>query len=435
MNPTTIQDYIKDLEILYVFQFDTIKQKYDYFKSSKPNASCHIDTERLESSISESIVNNTPIVLPKTEIINIDAFNFEITLYASLNNKIMGSIKDISDLLNKIDYYEKQLQTRDTIIEINHAILDYKNTNDLLDTILQKVVELFEFPECGTILSLDDGWLTIASSVGYDSEMCKSFKMKYADTFQWHMSKNGYKGPIIINNLRQEMLSKGYDLLPTINGQEILSCLSVPITIHNKLFGMINIDTTKNHFYNDYHIKFIKFIKEQVSLVIIKHLMYEEIRQLSEQDTLTKLLNRTTFKSKFDAICKNYKQMHLINIDIDRFKNINDDYGHDAGDEVLIYFAKELQSVFDTNSIVGRISGDEFAICTHNFSEKEIIKTLESFKLRLMNQPLKYKENIIPFSFSYGISSINKDGLEFEELYKTADIRMYINKKINHSKS
>lgn len=106
----------------------------------------------------------------------------------------------------------------------------------------------------------------------------------------------------------------------------------------------------------------------------------------AERDGLTSLYRKETVFEKIDEYLKENSegQFFFIIIDLDDFKNINDRYGHQYGDEVLKKVAKDITGVFGENGILGRFGGDEFVIFTRNLSKDEVEKQLN--KLRESNR-------------------------------------------------
>lgn len=147
----------------------------------------------------------------------------------------------------------------------------------------------------------------------------------------------------------------------------------------------------------------------------------------SEQDFLTKLYNRRSARRKIDElITKETKTIHgFYMMDLDRFKEVNDNFGHNFGDEVLKDFALILKSAFDDEDIVCRLGGDEFIVLQKNaYSRNKIEAKLKSFcqeiEERFVFDGLKE-----PMTISIGALIVPYDGRTFEELYVKADELLY----------
>lgn len=158
---------------------------------------------------------------------------------------------------------------------------------------------------------------------------------------------------------------------------------------------------------------------------------YAEITDRSRQDLLTGLCNKLTFENdvkKYLADKKKGDMATLLIFDFDNFKHINDNYGHQTGDEVLKAFANTLIRAFRTQDIIGRIGGDEFMVYMPGMTAEnikraddisaEILKTLYALKVGEAEH----------FSCSIGIGTDVTD-YDFGRLYRLADRALYESKE------
>jgi len=118
-------------------------------------------------------------------------------------------------------------------------------------------------------------------------------------------------------------------------------------------------------------------------------------------------------------------------LDADRFKQINDTYGHETGDIFLKHVAERLKYAVKDSDIVARLAGDEFVVLLNNVKEKVIINLIAEkiSKAVSLPMPIKGKNFKISSSFSIGISIYPEDGANGEELLHSADLAMYYAKK------
>jgi diguanylate cyclase (GGDEF)-like protein len=157
------------------------------------------------------------------------------------------------------------------------------------------------------------------------------------------------------------------------------------------------------------------------------------IKNLAYYDKLTGVANRTLFykiAEKFlnDANRKN-KLLGLIFIDVDKFKNVNDTYGHEIGDKVLIKVSNILKEAIRKNDIVARHGGDEFLILLSDIKKYDDYKCIISRIISNKNKIINLGGEEINISLSMGISFYPKDGNNIDVLIKKADKAMYIAKK------
>ncbi len=154
----------------------------------------------------------------------------------------------------------------------------------------------------------------------------------------------------------------------------------------------------------------------------------QKLKELANRDPLTKKFNRRAFDQEIRFIFNN--QLHLENeitlilFDIDNFKEINDNYGHDIGDQVLIKLAAKLEKTMPQSALISRWGGDEFAIvCYHD--QKAAQKYLDDY----YNQVEKLSEKMdISITVSAGLSRLKEDD-QLQKLFKRVDDILYQSKE------
>ncbi len=161
----------------------------------------------------------------------------------------------------------------------------------------------------------------------------------------------------------------------------------------------------------------------------------QKMVHLAYHDHLTDLPNRISFNQRITKLLNlNNCTVAVILFDLNNFKTINDSLGHTRGDEALVQISKRLKSLVDDNTIVARLSGDEFVIA-HNYSKLE--NSLEKLQVALLQKfeaPVVLKEVNYNISASFGIAVAPQDGRDYETLLKHADLAMAQGKinKNNH---
>ena len=155
------------------------------------------------------------------------------------------------------------------------------------------------------------------------------------------------------------------------------------------------------------------------------------IRDLAYYDQLTGLANRTLFYDLADKCLdiahRNQIVLCLMFLDIDKFKNINDNFGHKVGDKVIRKVAELLSEVTKEDEIVARYGGDEFLILMPNltnYGHEELIAKIFNNK----NKSIIHDGQEINISFSIGVSFYPSDGTTIDKLITVADHAMYVAK-------
>jgi diguanylate cyclase (GGDEF)-like protein len=146
---------------------------------------------------------------------------------------------------------------------------------------------------------------------------------------------------------------------------------------------------------------------------------------ISTKDALTSIFNRGALEQQVQELIQEQKPFSLAFIDLNKFKQINDTLGHEAGDEVLKYVSKVMQQA-NSNGINARNGGDEFVMVVFNEIDDIIIKFKE-----LLAIPFDYEDKEIFVSASVGISTYKSGSIDLDELIKQADSQMYYNKNKN----
>ena len=155
---------------------------------------------------------------------------------------------------------------------------------------------------------------------------------------------------------------------------------------------------------------------------------HEQITELSNRDPLTGVWNRRYFDLKFEKYlqqCReNQNQFHFMLLDIDDFKLINDECGHESGDQVLQNIGKAFNTVIDDHGTLVRMGGDEFAVIFADLDPKVIaIRGLKNFCA--LNAESKY-DLVAQASLSIGVASVPPDfEVSYRQLYKQADLALY----------
>ncbi|MEH6401969.1 MAG: sensor domain-containing diguanylate cyclase [Sneathiella sp.] len=191
--------------------------------------------------------------------------------------------------------------------------------------------------------------------------------------------------------------------------------------------GALCIMDTKVRNFDDEDLKTLKDLAALVEGELIAI-------QLATQDDLTKIYNRRGFISQAQNslnICRRENiSASLAYFDLDKFKQINDSFGHEEGDKTLITFANTMKNVFRTTDVLGRLGGDEFVVFLTSSSLEVAKQTVERFRQSLgkINQSHEHKWQI---HFSEGIVAVEQDRpSSIENLLKAADILMYEKKKL-----
>ncbi|NRA72469.1 MAG: EAL domain-containing protein [Gammaproteobacteria bacterium] len=151
-----------------------------------------------------------------------------------------------------------------------------------------------------------------------------------------------------------------------------------------------------------------------------------KLKHLANFDSLTHLANRTLIRDRIEQAIVHAKEkaIGLLFIDLDRFKQVNDIYGHAMGDQVLVEVANRMNEVVGEQHSVGRQSGDEFIILLEDISTPEQASHYADLLTKALAQPYQLANQTVHISSSIGIALYPFDSVNGEELIQNADIAM-----------
>lgn len=233
-----------------------------------------------------------------------------------------------------------------------------------------------------------------------------------------------------INNKERVILS--------LNKNKIKNGIIVQRDIFNQKWNILI--EPQDGWYNINHILFetlvIIFISILLSIIIFDYLRLKDtgkmLTKMVNVDTLTGVFSRKYFFDYVEAEIKRNKRFGICYIDVDKFKEVNDKYGHEIGDRLLFEIANRIQGCIRKNDFVSRIGGDEFVIfisdINNEFDGEAILKRVKY----TMEEPFAFKHIILQNTLSVGYSIFPKDGSSIEVLIQKADNYMYNMKRKNH---
>ncbi len=159
----------------------------------------------------------------------------------------------------------------------------------------------------------------------------------------------------------------------------------------------------------------------------------EKLTHAATHDGLTDLPSRNLFFDRLGQALRNAKRREegfaLAVVDLDRFKEINDRFGHLAGDALLRAVALRLQQSVRESDTVARLSGDEFALILAGAGERAVVSRLLDKVLSLTSVPVRFEHHALHVGLSIGVCIYPRDGRSGEELHKRADAAMYAAKR------
>jgi len=154
-----------------------------------------------------------------------------------------------------------------------------------------------------------------------------------------------------------------------------------------------------------------------------------ELTKMAMTDSLTGLYNRRHFIQAASNELKSFQRGEnpagMMMLDIDNFKTINDTYGHDTGDQVLVHTTSTCKTLLRKNDVFGRWGGEEFTVLFPATPLEESGRVAQRICSLLATTPLDTGSHIIKFTASFGVTQLRKEDINCEQALKRADVALY----------
>jgi len=199
---------------------------------------------------------------------------------------------------------------------------------------------------------------------------------------------------------------------------------------NDELLGVIWLEDHRRKRFNEDDVKALNILASQLTLAWQRAILHERVKEQSVRDGLTGLYNHRHFQEVLEKEIAKQKELVLILFDIDHFKKINDSYGHQAGDEVLMFLGRLVAQT----GINARYGGEEFAVILPGANLKKGAETAVRLKDHLKKAEIKFNQIKIKITVSIGIAHYPKDAKTRMDLIERADKALYAAKETGRDK-
>jgi len=332
------------------------------------------------------------------------------------------------DLKTILDIVRHNEEIARKFFEIEKRILVILDFAGLFEVLVAEIRSQFKVPYA---------WISLVGKselTGFIRKLTASEKLKkhlnLVEKSVFESLTHGRMKPILANG----DLKRFSPLFPKNPKHPIRSVAIAPIALDGELIGSLNqADTSSERFHPGIDVSLLEQLAMKVSLCLSNVTAHEKLQYLAFHDALTGLLNRRVMDSilerEFTRAWRYGTRLSLVFLDLNDFKAVNDHYGHDLGDALLAYVARNLSDFCRKIDVVARYAGDEFILLLPETGEKETRRLMERICAHFADHPFQNLQDVIPVSISYGISSVGDVGVEdARSLLKKADEALYVAK-------
>lgn len=239
--------------------------------------------------------------------------------------------------------------------------------------------------------------------------------------------------PLEHDPLLAEVIRSGLAWLTPTDGGET-DWLGVPLISRGHVMGALVVRSVAPQArYNEGDKDLLQFVSTQIATVIERKQTESRLQHMAGHDALTDLPNRALFHDRFDVAIERARRdrqfLSLLYIDLDDFKRINDTYGHDVGDRVLVGVAQRLMQCVRASDTVGRMGGDEFTVLLTHIQEPRCAERVIDKIRAALAEPFQLEGHALRISASIGCAVYPDQGEDREQLLRMADGGMYVAKR------
>jgi diguanylate cyclase (GGDEF)-like protein len=204
------------------------------------------------------------------------------------------------------------------------------------------------------------------------------------------------------------------------------------LIFEDRVQGVLTLSQLGTEQFDEGALRLLQIVAGQVAIVVHRARLYDELRTDAITDPLTQLYNRRylieRLKEEQARASRSRQEVAAIMLDLDKFKQVNDRYGHDAGDAVLQAMAGIIRAVVRTEDIVARYGGEEFCVLLPDVAPGEAEQVAERLRAMIEKTRLPATAGIRQMTVSVGVARLAPED-QGTELFSRADAAMYQGKR------
>ncbi|MEO0136272.1 MAG: GAF domain-containing protein [candidate division WOR-3 bacterium] len=336
---------------------------------------------------------------------------------------------------NAILYEEAIARTREltTSFTIAQSLVSTLELDDVLKRILDCIRKNFGYENCAILLvDKKANELYVQASSGYPEYVTKNIRLNIT-------RKEGVTGYVAATGKLYYVPDVRKCPFYVMGKKTIKSEAAIPLIVRGEVIGVLDIESERLNAFTANDLKMLTVFASQAAIAIENARLYNETKEMSLTDSLTKIANRR----HFDLILENEikrgrgyaRYVSLAMIDLDHFKEFNDKYGHLAGDQLLISIAAKLKNTVRETDLVARYGGEEFAIIFPETPNSAAIKVCERVRTAVENNYIILKKfGKVGTTVSIGLATYPQSAQNAQELIQKADRALYMAKRLGRNR-
>ncbi len=341
------------------------------------------------------------------------------------------------ELQEAYSHLDQSHRITEGMMRITTEILENDQFDDVLQMVLEEAIKVVPKAQAGSILIYNGEVMEYRAAFGYSLKNLQKITLKVEDLFQSQLED--MYAPAIIQDLKVfdeahvegETVKKLHEEGALV-AQSILTC---SFKHNNQFYGSINLDNFESKtIFDETDKRMIKHLAKQIEITIAIHKLFGKAITQTRYDVLTQAVSRRyhqeLLEKRYEEAKKTRSPFAICSVDMNNLKEINDQFGHNAGDEALRYFSSVIRKLKDNNVIFSRLGGDEFMLIYPDVEGLQAQEKIESIRHFLWENPLILNHEKVTITFGCGVATYPYDSDILEDLVNLSDQRMYDNKAL-----
>jgi diguanylate cyclase (GGDEF)-like protein len=321
-------------------------------------------------------------------------------------------IQRLSESLTKS---EKKLDSITNIVEVSKYINSNLSEDNLISMINDMIIGILGVKYSSIYLlkedCADEFIIKATNSINSDSDVLKE-----------HILSSRLDGKVFVINDNDPL----FENFP--GREDIHSIIGVPIYLREEFKGYIIVEHSLCDFFSQEHSSFISSIANQIGIALENNFLYNRIKESSIRDPLLGIFNRRYFFELIESKVKEAPENNfaIVMIDIDKFKKVNDTFGHQFGDKTLIEVSKIIAQSVGENDYVARYGGEEIVIYLGEVNNPVgVFEKIDKLRSDISETVIELDDIQHSVTASFGISFYPKDGGNVQDVLSVADLMLY----------
>ena len=312
------------------------------------------------------------------------------------------------------------------------ALLTTLDLEDLLGQILDAATSAITAGEKGMLhlVARDTGQLEMRAAIGYLDDRIQKFSFPGSKGYVAKAVR--LRTPLLIKNVQTDPSIRYEGQIPEMRA--IQSAIVVPLILQDQVIGAISLDSARRSAFSEDDLWLLVSFAATATAAIRNSQLHMEMQRLAITDSLTGLYNRRGLyelgRREIERARRFGRPLTAIMYDIDLFKNVNDSFGHDIGDQVLRILSERISRNVREVDILGRYGGDEFVILLSETDMFTAVNLAERLRVCVADTPFVIEgRSTVNLTISLGIAKASVGAQDLTSLIHSADMALYAAKQ------